>query len=382
MILIGERIAGSIRLVNMFQDSTSAAAVSKNANEGRTTNMPITTDSFQRYLQRPSIPSLDELTNRENTNSTSSCPNNDNYEFVYIANRFPNSTTRPKNNNNDDVSYYKIPRIIHQTSKSRCLTPGLAKTVLEQWTPLIEQGAWSYYFHDDDAVDQLLSLDYPEFPHLRRVAQHCLHYGTVKADLWRYLVLYVYGGLYADLDSHPNYHKFSSTTTIGPHMEGFFVVEQYHMLSQYFMAMTPRHPLMYYAIQHSLLNLYRLLDTTQVRAAYDTGPHALHAAYRDYRRDAGGEVTPAGVGYKPVWRGTFVGTHNTTITVVGHGQKETEWVIRESIRLGMKKKEYARMGMRHFKDDLAAPPSPLLGNQTPLFARRSCIRAMLPPPPG
>jgi hypothetical protein len=236
----------------------------------------------------------------------------------------------------------RIPRIVHQTSKSRCLTARLYNATRTWDIP-----GWSYYFHDDDAVDSLLQMDFPEFPHLRQVAESCLLSGTVKADLWRYVVLWVYGGVYADIDSAP--HKFSADT-IDPFDDGFFVVEQYHLLSQYFMAVSPRHPLMYYAIQRALLNLLQVPDTGRLNAAFVTGPHALHAGYRDFMLDAGVRVDPAGTGYKPAWSGKFVGTENRSITVVGIGENENEYVWRSIVKKGQKVGEYKAMGMAHFQD--------------------------------
>lgn len=387
MVLIGERVISSTRIINVFQLPPlrpSSLSISSTT-AAKQPSIP-SIEKFQASRSRIQFPSLEELTTR---NRSTTCSNEQN--FTWITNRISNATTttttttttiltttNTSKNYRVSVDSPRIPRIIHQTSKSRCLTKGLAKSV-EQWNPMIEQGGWSYFFHDDQAMEELFSFDYPEFPHLKLVTKHCLHYGTVKADLWRYLVLYVYGGLYADLDTHPNYKKFQATSSIQPDMEGFFVVEQYHILSQYFMAMAPRHPLMYYAIQHSLLNIYNLVNTRDVYAPSLTGPHALHEAYRDYRRDAGDEVTPLGQGYKPVWRGTFIGTHNTTITVVGHGEKEAEWVIRESLRIHLKRAEYSLMGMRHFKDDLKEQQQQHQ-NENQTSTGISCIRAMLPQP--
>jgi mannosyltransferase OCH1-like enzyme len=238
------------------------------------------------------------------------------------------------------LSERRIPKIIHQTARSRCVTPAFA-TITNKW----KFPGWSYYFHDDDALDRLLHMDFPEFPHLRVILRNCVTNGTLKADLWRYLVLWVYGGVYADFDSAPN--EFSADT-IDPTDDGWFVVEQYHILSQWFMAVSPRHPLMYYAIHHSLLNLLEAEDTQQIGAHLKTGPHALHRAFMDFRKDAGILVDPLGTGFKPVWSGRFAGTHNRTITVVGVGENENEFVQRLAVDPIVRQKAYRAMGMTHF----------------------------------
>lgn len=280
---------------------------------------------------------LDELTRDD---YGAACPS---MEFEHVQ----NIVASPQNAQKSPEP--RIPHIIHQTSKSRCLTKRLAECTEEWKKRLVYDHNWSYYFHDDDAVNRLLRQNFPDFPRLHPVLS-CIRYGTVKADLWRYVVLWEYGGLYSDLDAQPalfNHSSLSATT------DAFFVVEQYHLLSQYFMAVSPKHPLMYYAIQKCLSNLLKLEDIYKLNAAYETGPHALHAGYRQFAHDAGVEVTPAGVGYKPVRRGVFPGTHNRTISVEGHGEFEGEYVVRESIRRIHKKRQYAAMNMTHFTQDFS-----------------------------
>ena len=255
----------------------------------------------------------------------------------------------------------KIPRIVHQTSKSRCLTAAFTN-VTSHW----KLSGWSYYFHDDDAIDRLFKLEFPEFPHLRNIFRNCMTNGTLKADLWRYLVLWVYGGVYADFDSAPNKFSFD---TIDDSDDGFFVVEQYHILSQWFMAMSPRHPLMYYAIQHSLLNLLEAEDTQQIGAHAKTGPHAMHKAYMDFRKDAGEIIDPLGPGFKPVRSGVFTGSQNRTIKVVGVGENENEYVQRLAITASVRKRDYKKMGMTHFSKFTASNGGRRSGS--------TCLGAML-----
>ena len=84
----------------------------------------------------------------------------------------------------------KIPRVVHVTGKTRCLSqPFLAN--LNKWK--LENH--SFYFHDEDAMDRLLNEEWPEFPQLKMI-QNCMISGAAKSDLWRYLLLYRYGGIY------------------------------------------------------------------------------------------------------------------------------------------------------------------------------------------
>lgn len=254
--------------------------------------------------------------------------------------------------------FTKIPRIIHQTSKSRCLAKSIFK-LTERW----QFDDWEYYLHDDEAIERLFAQEAVHFPLLPQISRHCLVHGTLKADLWRYLVLWVYGGIYTDLDTAPN--AFVPDSTISPQDDALFVVEQYHMLSQYFMAVTPRHPLMWYAIQRALQNLWDLADTGKVGAAMVTGPHTLHRAFIDFRYDAGFRTDPAGVGYKPVSAGHYVGSLNYTVAVIGVGENQNEYIHRDLLGMQKKTVAYEKMNMRHFQQDKKFPTG------------RSCLSTLL-----
>ena len=110
---------------------------------------------------------------------------------AYHMTVFP-SIQPPQIQNNDSINpRQKIPKIIHMTATSRCMTEKI-RANLKKWEALPD---YTIYFHDDVAVDRLLSKYWPHFPHLA-MAQRCSISGAAKADLWRYLVLWEYGGLY------------------------------------------------------------------------------------------------------------------------------------------------------------------------------------------
>jgi mannosyltransferase OCH1-like enzyme len=80
------------------------------------------------------------------------------------------------------------------------------------------------YVHDDEALNSLP--------------------GTALADLWQCLVLYQYGGIYADINSAPG-HLFQNGMVIVDDNDAWFVVERIGTLSQYFMALSTKHLLMH-----------------------------------------------------------------------------------------------------------------------------------------
>jgi inositol phosphorylceramide mannosyltransferase catalytic subunit len=86
-----------------------------------------------------------------------------------------------------------IPRIIHQTWRS-----GRLPDALRRW-----QATWQrlnpdceYRFYDDHDCLEFIKQ---HFPGLAGVYQS-IEFGVQKADLFRYLVVYRHGGLYADMD--------------------------------------------------------------------------------------------------------------------------------------------------------------------------------------
>jgi len=146
--------------------------------------------SFAVDSQTPaSMIGLDELTVSFNT----TCPSPLDYLPNYHANM-------------SQVKQRKIPYIIHITSKTRCLHPGIHANV-QRWRKLlgrateidgeqVEEYPYSVYFHDDDAVDRLFAQHWDLFPNIDLVRK-CINSGAGIADIWRYLVLWEYGGIYS-----------------------------------------------------------------------------------------------------------------------------------------------------------------------------------------
>ena len=118
---------------------------------------------------------LDQLT----SSATKRC----NAGLVFIPNRIIHKSSKK---NNTRI----IPKIVHMTSRSRCFSSNFA-TNIKTW----EFEDHELYIHDDDAVERLLSKHWSSFPHIS-IARKCLRSGAGLADLWRYLVLWEYGGIY------------------------------------------------------------------------------------------------------------------------------------------------------------------------------------------
>jgi hypothetical protein len=119
------------------------------------------------------------------------------------------------------------------------------------------------------------------------------------------------------------------------------------------MSSSSKHPLMYYTIQRSLINLLGADDTGKFNAALKTGPHALHAGYMQFRKDAGVEVALPWT--KPIQAGHFVGTNNRSVTAIGLAKQSNEFVVREEIGRGEKVNDYKKMNMTHNQEDKDHP---------------------------
>jgi hypothetical protein len=73
-----------------------------------------------------------------------------------------------------------------------------------------------------------------------------------------------------------------------------------------------------------------------------------------FRKDSGDIVEAAIPGNKPVFAGHFIGTFNRSVTVVGIAEMQNEYINRDILGR-TKTKEYKRMKMRHFQEDVKHP---------------------------
>lgn len=88
-----------------------------------------------------------------------------------------------------------IPRLIHQTWKTHDVPERFAAGV-ESWKSM--NPGFRYKLYDDAECRALVSSAYPEFLSF----YDRLSSGVQRADVFRYLVIHQFGGVYADLDTH------------------------------------------------------------------------------------------------------------------------------------------------------------------------------------
>ena len=88
-----------------------------------------------------------------------------------------------------------IPKRIYQTWKTKDLPWGIKK-VIKNMMDL--NPSYSHYLYDDNEMDKFVLEHYPGDIY---EAYNVLAIGAARADLWRYLILYKYGGIYLDIDA-------------------------------------------------------------------------------------------------------------------------------------------------------------------------------------
>ena len=69
---------------------------------------------------------------------------------------------------------------------------------MKTWTKYAENNEFNYYFYDNEICDKFMkeNMDARTYS-----AYRLLPMGVMKSDLWRYCVIYKYGGIYADVDT-------------------------------------------------------------------------------------------------------------------------------------------------------------------------------------
>lgn len=90
-----------------------------------------------------------------------------------------------------------IPKIIHQVWEGRtesCM-PTRLQLLAETWKKL--NPTWEYRLWNGADMDQLVQTSFPDFWTLYQD----LPYNVQRWDVIRYMILYVYGGVYTDLDT-------------------------------------------------------------------------------------------------------------------------------------------------------------------------------------
>ena len=293
---------------------------------------------------------VDELLEIVGIQNNKTCSN----DTIYESNVFlPESINIPGR---------KIPNVVHMTAKTRCFTESY-----HQNNNLWKLPGHSFFMHDNDAVYKLFhKYDWDEFPLLNETLA-CINSGAMLADIWRYLLMWKFGGIYSDVDDSPGY-AWANATFIEDDMDAIFEVERGGKLlsisfsccrhhthcvityekhdtgfpSQYFFAMSPHHPVAYFMMSHALDNLFSSPRPLFRRAAapFITGPRACKN---------GVMMSIGGNGYPQ--HGEYHGVYDRNITIIGSRQdaRQGKYLRRGNARKVSPADDEKKMGMEHYQ---------------------------------
>ena len=166
--------------------------------------------------------------------------------------------------NNHNFWHQSIPHILHQTWKSHEI-PEVTASWVTSWMKVHPR--WEYWFWTDDDIKELFVMYFYFYYSLY------MHYpwSIQRADIMRYFILWLYGGIYADLDMEclrPLNHLLSTySCIIAREPEEIAYVQHMRNMSiasNAFMACRPHHPFMKFIVNnlYSRITMNGLLETT------------------------------------------------------------------------------------------------------------------------
>lgn len=136
-----------------------------------------------------------------------------------------------------------IPRIIHQTWKSRDTVPTQEHISMRLWQILNPE--YTYIFYDDQDGLAFIENACPEWLHL----YNQLPLPVQKADLFRYLIMYKKGGVYTDLDTTPTRPLRELIRSRDQCIIGLDRIQGREECLQWTLVSRPHHPVWAYVLQ-------------------------------------------------------------------------------------------------------------------------------------
>lgn len=181
---------------------------------------------------------------------------------------------------------FEIPKNIFQTHKSLSFVNSnvIYKKCMNSWIKHSNSKAesYKYFFYDNAMCDEFIKKNFEE-----RVYQAYsrLPMAVMKADLWRYCIIYAYGGIYADADAmclvNPDLFTTAKTFLVcGP--------ENKTHMSQWFFSAPKNSPILKTIID---LSVKRILEISEIKGEhiihYLTGPGCFTDGIEEYLKGQG-----------------------------------------------------------------------------------------------
>ena len=112
--------------------------------------------------------------------------------------------------------------------------------------------------------------------------------------------------------------------------------------SQWFMAASPRHPMIYFCVLHLMAKVMQVKDLGSFDVVFTTGPGAVNEAFVSFMRNrAYSYNSPAG---------RYIGVDNRSVTIVGNRSNENMYItriIKPLVKAADKHKIYQQTNMTH-----------------------------------
>ena len=165
----------------------------------------------------------------------------------------------------------KIPRILFQTWETRTISAEL-QDIINTWKE--KNPEYEYIFHDASDREAFIKANFEK----NIYDAYCkIVPGAYKADLWRYCILYTYGGVYVDIDTLclGSIDAFLKDTTefMAPVDLNTNPNEGNHNVSNGFIAVSPKNSIMLGCIKRVVFHLeYNLIPYSKLDFS---GPGAL-----------------------------------------------------------------------------------------------------------
>jgi mannosyltransferase OCH1-like enzyme len=169
-----------------------------------------------------------------------------------------------------------IPLNIYQTHKSLVYVKNNPKInkALGSWKKVAEYNNWQHHFYDNSMCNAFIKNHMPD--EVQR-AYFSLPLPVMRADLWRYCIIWKYGGIYADADTEfiAPHHFLSKIFPfhLNNHMTQLYTVpENSTHLCQWIFAAPKESPLLWKIIQLSVNRILNEQMIGQHFVHYFTGP--------------------------------------------------------------------------------------------------------------
>ncbi|XP_052814305.1 uncharacterized protein LOC128241426 [Mya arenaria] len=174
----------------------------------------------------------------------------------------------------------RIPHIIHQTFKNESIPVQFSDFVKS----FIENHSnWTYYFWSDASARKLIERRHPNLLEVWDAYPRNIQ----RSDMLRYVVLYEFGGIYADLDIESlrpldmATHKFPCIIPTEPFEHSVFLYGMPYLINNAFMMCRRKHPFFKQVLQN-LVNVKNIEAKKANDVMSTTGPFYLTNQYDIY----------------------------------------------------------------------------------------------------